>query len=138
MVQILDHEGKRMSMADLEKASGIASLPRVMSRLIARHAVTVSERMVERFRARHITCVRLAAALTAPGADPSFAGAFAAVKSAPKQERALLALLELSGAMRHNGAPREVTRTELMERADVTLPIISALEKKGWWRATAR
>ncbi|MCI9043652.1 MAG: primosomal protein N' [Muribaculaceae bacterium] len=131
VVQILDHEGKRISMADLEKASGIASLPRVMSRLIARHAVTVSERMVERFRARHITCVRLAAALTAPGADPSFAGAFAAVKSAPKQERVLLALLELSGAMRHNGAPREVTRTELMERADVTLPIISALEKKG-------
>lgn len=127
VVQTLDHEGKRMSMADLEKATGLTSLPRIVSRLIAKRVVTVSEKLVERFRPRTISCVRLAA--EASGFD--FTEAFAKVKGAPKQERALLALIELSGATRRDTAPREVTRTELMERADVTLPVISSMEKKG-------
>ncbi|MBD5346680.1 MAG: primosomal protein N' [Bacteroides sp.] len=131
VIQVLDHEGKRMSMADLEKATGLGSLPRIVSRLISRSAVTVSEKMVERFRARQIVCIRLAQALTATDADPTFAAAFAAVKGAPKQERALLALIELSGAMRRSSELREVTRNELLQRADVTVPVISALEKKG-------
>lgn len=127
VVQTLDHEGKRMSMADLEKATGLTSLPRIVSRLIAKRVVTVSEKLVERFRPRTISCVRLGAGAS----GPDFTEAFAKVKGAPKQERALLALIELSGATRRDTAPREVTRTELMERADVTLPVISSMEKKG-------
>ncbi|MDE6545591.1 MAG: primosomal protein N', partial [Paramuribaculum sp.] len=94
VVQVLDHEGKRMALADIAKATGIASISRTVSRLIDKGAVTVSERVVERFRARRISCVRLAPALLTDGSDPSFASAFAAVKGAPKQERALLALLD--------------------------------------------
>lgn len=131
VVQVLDHEGKRMALADLARATGIASISRTVSRLIDKGAVTVSERVVERFKARRISCVRLASSLLADGADPTFASAFAAVKGAPKQERALLALIELSGAMRQGREVREVTRSELMERADVTAPIVSAMEKKG-------
>ncbi len=127
VVQTLDHEGKRMSMADLEKATGLTSLPRIVSRLIARKVVTVSEKIVERFRPRTISCVRLVAGPSAT----DFTEAFARVKGAPKQERALLALIELSGVMRRDADTREVTRTELMERADVTLPVIAAMEKKG-------
>lgn len=129
VIQALDHEGKRMSMADIEKTTGVKNIPRTVSSLIAKGAVTVSEKVVERFRARHITCVRIADGLTADG--DRLAEVFAAVKGAPKQERALLALLELSGATRRGAEQREVTRTELMERADVTAPVISAMEKKG-------
>lgn len=125
VVQTLDHEGKRLSMADLEKATGIASLQRVVSRLIGRKVVTVAEKMVERFRPRAITCVRLSPELT------DLPASFERVKGAPKQERALMALMELSGALRPEEEHREVTRTELMQRADVTMPVVAAMEKKG-------
>lgn len=130
VVQTLDHQAKRMSLAELAKATGIKSTEKVVSGLIAKGAVTVSERMVERFKARKVTYVRLAPA--PEGSAPlSPEGLFAAVKGAPKQERALLALMEMSGALRHGSTPAEVTRAALMERADVTSPVIAALEKKG-------
>lgn len=121
--QTLDHEGKRMSMAELEKATGIKSIQRTVTGLIDKGAATVAEKLVERFRARQVVCVRLN--LT------DVQQMFASVKGAPKQERALMALMELSGAMRQGAEPREVTRTELMERAGVTTPVIAAMEKKG-------
>lgn len=124
--QILDHEGKRMTVEELAKASGLKSIQRVVNGLIDKGAATVAEKVVERFRARTVTCVRPLST-----DSEAMARAFDAVRGAPKQERALLALLELSGAMRKGETPRQVTRQELMERADVTAPIITAMEKKG-------
>ncbi|MCM1028964.1 MAG: primosomal protein N' [Pseudoflavonifractor sp.] len=133
VIQALDHAGKHITMADLEKATGLKSLQRILSSLIDKRAVTVAEKVVERFKAKHISCVRLAQAIAdeAKSSPDSLTRIFDAVKGAPRQEKAMLALIEMSGAMRRDTAPKEVTRAELMERADVTAPIISALEKKG-------
>lgn len=133
VIQALDHAGKSVSLTDLEKTTGVKNLRGVVSRLIDKGVVTVAEKVVERFRAKRIVCVRLAPAIAGkaaagPGELPAL---FEAVKGAPRQERALLALLQLSGATRPSARAREVTRSELMERADVTAPIIAALEKKG-------
>ena len=56
---------------------------------------------------------------------------FDRVKSGGKQERALLALIELSGFMRPGEEVKTVTRTELIERAAVTTTVVATMAKKG-------
>ncbi|MDE6832455.1 MAG: DEAD/DEAH box helicase, partial [Muribaculaceae bacterium] len=57
--------------------------------------------------------------------------AFAQVKGAPKQEKLLLALIEMSGWQRPESEHKEVVRAELLKRADCTSAILLTLEKKG-------
>lgn len=90
-----------------------------LSQLIAMGAVMVSEKMVERYHARSETYVMLT--------SMDISEAFQAVSTAPKQEKALLALMELGG--RENRKP--VLRSALMERAGVTPAILSAMAQKG-------
>ena len=57
--------------------------------------------------------------------------AFDSVRSGSMQEKALLALIEISAFMRQDSELQEVTRTELMERSGVTTTVIAAMAKKG-------
>ena len=120
IVQLLDHEQKRLTVADIEKKTGLKRVTSRIASLLQRGAVIISERLVERYRSRRVVYV-----------SPTFASreelhsAFDMVKGAPKQESALLALVEMS---RGGNA---VTRRELMERVEVSPAIIAAMEKKG-------
>lgn len=130
ILQILDHENKRLSVADIEKKTGFGNVNAIISRLVDKGAVMVAEKLVERYRPQHIPSIRF---IVGDGTDPANAvsAAFEAVKGAPKQEAALLTLLELQGVNRRNAPPRNVSRAELMERAGVTASILAALRDKG-------
>lgn len=128
VLQVLDHEGKRMSIADIERATGFGGVNALASRMLEKGAVMISEKLVERYVAHKATYVRLT---VAPGDQEGLHRQFDAVKGAKKQEMALLAMVELSGAMRKGGELKEVTVKELMERTGVTTAIIAAMEKKG-------
>lgn len=126
ILQTLDHKGKGMSIVELEKETGFHNVGSTVSKLLDINAVSISEKLVNRYRARKVSYVSLAGT---PGDEEWVRNAFLTVKNAPKQERALLALIDMSGFLR--GESREITREKLLERADVTTPIIKALADRG-------
>lgn len=129
VMNILLSTDKKMTVGDLRKSSGFNSIEGVISRLLEKEAVMISENLVERYHSRKEPYVRLAF-----GRDDQDAlrRAFESVKGASKQEKALLALVDLAGRMRRDAdTDREVSRAELLDRSGVTTTILSAMAKKG-------
>lgn len=125
--QLLDHSG-RMTPAEIEKKTGFKNVEAIVSRLLEREAIIISEKLVERYRSRKEAYVRLN---IKPGDNEAMHRAFDKVHNAKKQETALLALIELTRFNRTTTQPKEVTRAELLERSGVTTPILKALADKG-------
>lgn len=125
--QLLDHEGK-LSTSDIEKKTGFKNSLNIINHLISIGAVIVSEKLIERYRSKKETYIKLTAE---PGDSKGLHKAFDAVKGAKKQETLLLALIEMSGFTRKGAETLEVSRAQLLERTGVTTAIISALAKKG-------
>lgn len=124
----LTHHGKPMTVGDLAKKAGVSSVSAVLNRMIAKGAVTVREKLVERFHARKEVYV----VLKVPRDDAAaLDAAFAAVKRSEKQEKLLLALMDMSGFARRGEPLRDVTRKELMERTGATAEQVKALKTKG-------
>lgn len=118
---------KRVSAKDIAACASVDRAEAVVDRLITSGVLVVSEKVVERFRRKRISYVSIA--------DParSTEDLFAMVKGAKKQETALLAILSMN--RNHNA---EVPLDALIERSGVTRAIISAMEKKGIIKITAR
>lgn len=128
VVQILDSAEKRLTVADIKRLSGFSSVSQVLTRLMERGAVIISERLVERYRPRKEIYVKA----SVDREDPqSITRLFDLVKSSKRQEAALLAILDASGAMRRDIEPKEVTRAQVMERTGVTTGILASMAKKG-------
>ncbi len=129
VMNLLLTSDKRLSVEDVRKATGFTSAGAVITRLLERGAVMISEKLVERYRSRKEPYVRLA---FPPDDREAMQGAFDAVKGAAKQEKALLALIDLSARMRRDApSDKEVSRAELLERSGVTTTILAAMAKKG-------
>lgn len=135
ILQFLDHAEKSVTLADLDKATGFRNIAALTARLVEKGAVMVSEKLVERYRSRRETYVEPA---IARGDSEALHAAFNTVSAAPKQEKALLTLIELSGFMRAGAPLRDVTKKELMERAGVSAAIVAALEKRSILRQVSR
>lgn len=122
--QYLEHEGN-LTVAEIEKKTGLNRVEALVSSMIEKGVVIISEKIVERYRSHKESYVK-------PLFDgSSFKKAFDAVKGARKQEQLLMALIELTGANRLNGSPIEVSRADLLQRSGVTAPILNAIVKKG-------
>ena len=121
--QLLDHEGAMTADAIATK-TGLKGTQRLLNSMIERGVIIISEKLVERYRAKMETYVK-------PSFDRSgIQAAFEAVKGAKKQETLLLALIEATGLQR-NGVPGEVLRTTLLQRAECTGAILQAVVKKN-------
>lgn len=125
--QLLDHNG-RMTPAEIEKKTGFKNVEAVVSHLLEREAIIISEKLVERYRSRKETYVKLTAI---QGDNNAIHVAFEKVKGAKKQETTLLALIELSGFTQKATLLKEVSRQELLERSGTTLAIVKAMADKG-------
>lgn len=126
LIGLLRTKGK-MSVGDIEKATGMKRVSQLASQMLDSGLVIVSEKLVERYRTRKVPYARLT--------DPSPAGiaeAFEAVKGAKKQETLLLALLQLSGAGRPGTQITEITREQLLEKSGVSGAVLLAAAKKGF------
>ncbi len=126
VLQTLDHAAKRLNVADIEKLTGFTGVNALIGRMIEKGAVAISEKLVERYAPRRETYVKF---VFGHGDAEALHQAFDSVKSARRQEAALLALTELSGIMR--GEPSEVSVKALSERTGISLPILKALQQKG-------
>lgn len=119
---------KKATLAAVARETGFRNTSAIVARLVERDALMVSENLVERYKTRKIEMVEMA---IERGDSAALHAAFDFVKGAPKQEKALLTLIELSGFMRQGSDLCEVTRADLLDRSGVTSPIIIALENKG-------
>lgn len=124
IVQLLDHEGA-MTVDAVSSRTGLKGLQPIVDDLISRGIVIISEKLVQRYRAKKIACV-------APCFDASgLSEAFSKVKTSVKQERLLMALVEMSGLMRPESERHNVAKTDLLERVGCTVAILNALRDKG-------
>lgn len=121
--QQLDHSGG-MSVGALSAKLTFKGVPSLVNAMIDRGVLIISEKLVERYRVRYEPYVTLI-----PSTPKHIQEAFSLVKGAKKQETLLLAMLELSGAVR--GSAVEVSKAALLDRAGATSAILSALVKKG-------
>ncbi|MDE6324249.1 MAG: primosomal protein N' [Paramuribaculum sp.] len=135
ILQVLEHHAKRMSVAEIEKATGYTNVSLTATRMLEKKLLIVSEKLVERYVARKITCV----AVNADRGDSNRLHAmFDSVGRAKKQQTALLALLEMSAFMQPGAELKEVEITELLERTGLTRPIITELQRKDIVRIYTR
>jgi len=128
IIQALAHAGKRMKVAEIERATGQSNLNATVGRMLEKGWLMVSEKLVERYVARKVSYVTVRAER---GDQERLHAMFDAVGRAPKQQTALLALLDMSGFMQRGTPLRDVTLTDLLERTGLSRPVISEMERKG-------
>lgn len=123
--------GKKVKLRELQAEVGSASVARTVNRLVSKGLVVADETAASSYRAKQVSMVSLSAELTD---NEWLHHAFDSVSSAPKQEKLLVAFLEL---VKRNGKT-EVTRDELLEKARVAAPILRAVCDKGIMRVQKR
>lgn len=124
IIALLDSK-KCMAVSAISKEITEKNLTGLVTSMIEKGMLVISEKIVERYRAERHTVVIPAFPLSA------MADAFAAVKGAKKQEQLLMTLIDMSGLNRRNEPLKEVDRSQLLERAGVTSSILAAIVKKG-------
>ena len=122
--QTLDHEGA-MTVDAISTKTGLKGIQTVVNTMIERGIIIISEKLVERYRAKRENYV-----------EPTFdrngiPDAFEQVKGAKKQETLLLALIEMCHLQRPGEPRAEVSRAALLGRSGCTGTILLALVKKG-------
>lgn len=127
VMQTIDHHG-RISVAELERRTGLASTAKIVSRLVERKVIMVSEKLVERYRAKKEIFVKLSFEYDDYDAMHD---AFASVYNLPKQEQMLIALVDMANKKRQLGLKPEVPRRMLIETTGLSTAIVAALASKG-------
>lgn len=125
----LEHLGKTTLKALAKESGETSAISKKMHRMLDKGAVIISEKLQERFRVKMESYL----VVNIPHGDKeALEKAFKDVSRAAKQERALLTLINLTGFMNPDATKhKKITRAELMERADVTAPVIAQLRQKG-------
>ena len=128
--QLLSHKEGRMKISEIEKSTGFSGVNALVSSMLEKEAVMISEKLVERYTSRKVTYVRLT---IVQGDNEALRGAFDKIKSKAqvRQQQALQALVALSGFMQRETDIKEVSQDELMERSGVPRPILKQLADKG-------
>lgn len=130
ILQVLDHEAKRMRVSEIEKATGFSNVADIITRMLEKCAVIISEKLVERYRSKRVPYVRVA---IPRGDQEALRQAFEKIgkSSQVKQQQAFQALLQLSGFMNRGKELKEVSQEELLERTELTRPVLKQLADKG-------
>ena len=127
IITLLDGKGT-MSISDLTKESGFATTGVIVERMLAAGLVEVNERVVERYRPKKETMVRL----TIERDDHErLHDAMKLLGRSPRQEKLLMAYLDMSGWMRHDSELTPVSRKALLERAGATAAAMKGLADRG-------
>lgn len=122
-------EKEKISVKDLARAVGAASVEARVARLVDAGILTMHESMVSRYRR---VKVRMVSPAIAPGDNEALARAFEAVKRSEGQQKALLRLIALSGFNNPTVPTRAVARHDLLaDSPDITWEHVSALCRKG-------
>lgn len=117
----------RVQLNEISNATGFKNVETAVSNMLAKDAVFVAEKVMDTYRPKTETCIALN---LEHGDEQGLHRFFDMVHRSSKQEALLLAYLDLSRWLQ-SGEPREVKKNELLERADVSQAVLSAVITKG-------
>ena len=115
------------SITKLEKESGFKNVLSLVKSLLDKEALFVKEELRRTYKPKTETRVRLAARASGEDALKSW---FDELERAPKQLELLMKYLELSGFLAGD-SPKEVSKKELLRRADAYPAVFNGLVEKG-------
>lgn len=127
IVAALQHTGKD-SLAGIEKTLGLKNVAPHVNALLAAGIVRMEEKIVERYRPKCVTMVRL---LCDRDDSARVESIFDMTSRSPKQQAVLLAYMDLSGFSKRGGNATAVERDLLLRTAAVTPAVLKALVDKG-------
>lgn len=127
IMQSLDHNGK-MTPAEISKKTGLNSIESTISSMVERRMLIIAEKLIERYRPKKETLVRLA---VDRNDNEAMHKVFDAVKGAKKQEMMLITLLDNLNKCQQQQLPPEVPRQHLLEQSGLSPAILAALASKG-------
>lgn len=127
IMQSLDHNGK-MTPAEISKKTGLNSIESTISSMVERRMLIIAEKLIERYRPKKETLVRLA---VDRNDNEAMHKVFDAVKGAKKQEMMLITLLDNLNKRQQQQLPPEVPRQHLLEQSGLSPTILAALASKG-------
>lgn len=127
IMQSLDHNGK-MTPAEISKKTGLNSIESTISSMVERRMLIIAEKLIERYRPKKETLVRLA---VNRNDNEAMHKVFDAVKGAKKQEMMLITLLDNLNKRQQQQLPPEVPRQHLLEQSGLSPAILAALASKG-------
>lgn len=127
IMQSLDHNGK-MTPAEISKKTGLNSIESTISSMVERRMRIIAEKLIERYRPKKETLVRLA---VDRNDNEAMHKVFDAVKGAKKQEMMLITLLDNLNKRQQQQLPPEVPRQHLLEQSGLSPAILAALASKG-------
>ena len=117
----------QISIQDLERESGLRNILPTIRILLDKEALFITEQIKQKYRPKTDIYIKLA---FGPEEQDKLRPIFEQLSAAKKQLKLLMAYLELSSFLQR-GHFKEVSRTALLERADVSASILSALIDKG-------
>ncbi len=124
-------ETNRLTLAELEKKTGLRNVTPVVVALMDKGAVEVGEELKKGYTPKTQTYLRLAPAYTD---EASLNHAFDELKRAPRQEALFLSFLDSSRAL-HPILAKELSQKELLEQSGAPSSTLSALLKRGFLEA---
>ena len=126
IIQLLDRNG-RMKISEIERETGFKNLGTLVNKMLEMGLVLIDERIVDKYRARKETLVRLNCDRND---NEALHGFFDIVKRARQQEKMLIAYLDLSAWMQ-SATPKEVLKSDLLERSGASPAVLKGLVDKG-------
>ena len=128
MVMMIVEEKKRVRISEIEAETKFKNVAAVINPLLEHGILEIDEKVVERYRPKKVTLVRL----TFPRGDSDrLHECFGKVTRSRQQEKALIAYLDLSGWMSPTGELKDVEKEKLMQVSGASPAVIRALVDKG-------
>lgn len=127
ILQMID-SSKKVTIAEIENKTKIKNVTFMLRPLIEKGIVEISEKVVERYKPKVIRLVRL----TIPTGDSeALHDLMNQCSRSRKQERTLIAYLDLSKWLSPGLEPVKVERDALLKKAEITPGILKAMIDKG-------
>ncbi len=134
ILMALDGQG-RLKVSELEKALSVPGIPAAVNTMLRHGLLEIDERTVERYRPKLANMVTLTIDPEEEDADDRLHEFFDRVSRSARQERLLMAWLEMSGWMRgRRDEIAEVEKKQLIETTGSTPAVFKALVDKGIFR----
>lgn len=125
-LSFLEAKGK-LSVDELQKVSGFKNIGSIVTSLIEKGAIMVSEKLQERYHTKKETYVKIDFDMSAENVDRLYT----LVKGAPRQEKLLIFLINHFNNSRKQGTDADLSRKDVISGSDTSSSILDALIKKG-------
>lgn len=124
---------KRIKVSELQRDRELKSLNKVLNSLLAMGAIEIAERTVEKYRPHRLLMISLNIERDDPEKEAKLHHFFNLAKRSAKQERVLLAFLDLTGWLRPDGEV-EIEKKLLVEAAEASSSVMKSMIEKGIFR----